>query len=320
MQSATALAKGRDTMSREEQPENKAKKKRLSPKKVLHLLFSRSFEHNVGKNAAALAYYLMFALFPLLIFVSNLLGLLELNISAIIKTLEHVFPSAVLGIVENYLDYISENSSQTLMWFSLIFSIWFPMRAAKGLMSDVRLAYGLKKPEHPIKYTIRQLIYTVVFLVVIVVTLFVTVMGENVLRYIKDTLLAGVFQMPDSLIGVWQYLRFLPAAVLMFAAIGALYALSVEPRQPIKNLLPGIFSAMLSWLVISIGFSFYVENFANYTLIYGALGAVIVLLMWLYMTAVILILGAELNAVLFTLRADREKEEDQTAESENFES
>ena len=172
------------------------------------------------------------------------------------------------------------------------------MRAAKGLMDDVRLAYHLGKPLRPISYTVCQLIYTMVLLIVIGLTLLLSTVGEQVLTYINGILPENILKLSDYLLGLWQYLRFVPAGLLMFAALGTLYAASLDHRQPVKAILPGIFAALFSWMVVSIGFSFYVENFANYSVIYGTLGAVIVLLMWLYMTAIILIMGAELNAVL----------------------
>lgn len=94
----------------------------------------------------------------------------------------------------------------------------------------------------------------------------------------------------------------------MFAALGALYAMSMDERQPFKTLLPGITASLFAWMIVSIGFSFYVENFANYSIIYGALGTVIILMVWLYMTSLILILGAELNAALKTIREKKYEE------------
>jgi len=264
------------------------------------------FEHNVGKNAAALAYYLLFALFPLLIFLSNLLGLLDLNVTAITQSLQSFLPSDIVGLIEAYLDHVSHTSSHVLLWFALVFSIWFPMRAVKGLMDDVRQAYHLGKPQRPIIYAFRQLIYTIVLLIVIALTLFLSTMGEQVLGYINRLLPENILNLSDHLLSLWQYLRFVPVGLLMFAALGTLYAASLDKRQPIRQTIPGITAALVSWMVVSIGFSFYVENFANYSLIYGTLGAVIVLLMWLYITAVILILGAELNAALLTVRTGKE--------------
>ena len=267
-------------------------------KQTVLLLIRNYSQHNVGKNAAALAYYLLFAIFPLLIFASNLLGLLKLDVYAITQTLSNFLPKDIVGLIESYLDYISHTSGHLLLWFSLVFSIWFPMRAVKGLMDDVRLAHHLNKPPNSLKYRLRQLIYTVVFLVVIILTLALSTLGEHVLGYIGRLLPENTPRISGFIPDFWQYLRFIPMALLMFAALGALYALSMDKRPPIKQILPGIIAALISWMVVSIGFSFYVENFAHYSLIYGTMGAMIVLLMWLYMTALVLILGAEFNAAL----------------------
>ena len=165
--------------------EMKRNKKRSVVIPALRLVIQNFFEHNVGKNAAALAYYLLFALFPMLIFLSNLLGLLDLNISEIIQILQRFLPKDVVGIVESYLDHVSHTSSQSMLWFALVFTVWFPMRAAKGLMDDVRLAYHLGKPAHPVSYTIRQLVYTVVLLIVVGLTLLFSTLGKQVLGYLN---------------------------------------------------------------------------------------------------------------------------------------
>lgn len=265
---------------------------------VLRLLVTNFFEHDVGKNAAALAYYLLFALFPLLIFISNVLGLLKLDISAIIQVLQRILPSDIVGLVETYLEHVSHTSSQVLLGFALVFSIWFPMRAAKGLMDDVRLAYHLDKPTDVVRYTVRQLAYTIVLLLVIGLTLLFSTLGKQVLGYINYLIPEQTMRISVYFIDIWQYLRFVPVGLLMYAALGTLYAASLDKRQPVKNFLPGMIAALSTWMIVSVGFSFYVENIANFSVIYGTLGAVIVLLMWLYMTAVILILGAELNAAI----------------------
>ena len=91
----------------------------------------------------------------------------------------------------------------------------------------------------------------------------------------------------------------------MFAALGLLYAAAQDKRSAAKRILPGVLLAMVGWLTASIGFSMYVENFGRYSVIYGTLGAVMVLLMWLYMTAFMLILGAEWNGAAFAVRTEQ---------------
>lgn len=275
-------------------------------KNTVQRLFKNLYKHNVGKNAAALAYYLLFAVFPLLIFASNFLGLMKLNTSELILNFNRILPRDAVGVLSNYLDYISENSSHTLMWFALIFSVWFPLRAVQGLMDDVRRAYGLGPPKKITVYSIKQIAYTVVFLVVIVLTVLLSILGENVINFIRGLLPESTLSITDNQINIWQYLRFVPIALLMITAIGALYSLSLDSRQKVKNILPGIASAVVLWLILSIGFSFYVENFSSYSVIYGTLGAVIVLIVWLYMTSFVLIFGAELNAAVYKTQKEME--------------
>lgn len=294
-------------MGTKEKVKETAKAKSSELKQTSQLIIKNFFDHDVLKSAAALAYNLLFAVFPLLIFLSNLLGVLDLNINAIIQVLYNFLPNDIVGLVENYLDYISHTSSEKLLVFSLIFSVWFPMRAVKGLMDDVRLAYQLEKPRRAVIYTIRQFLYTIVFLLAIALTLLLTIFGRNVITFIIDLVPADIIDVSDYMLRAWQYLRFLPVGLLMIAAIGMLYAGSLDNRQPIKTIIPGIALALIGWMIVTVGFSFYVEHFESYTIIYGTLGAVILLLIWLYMTALILILGAELNAALITVRS-RNKE------------
>ena len=261
--------------------------------------FSNTVEHEIGKSAAALAYYLLFALFPILIFINNLLGMLHWNATAISNTLMPVLPREVVSMLDAYLTYIHEESSPVLFWFSLAFSFWFPLRAARSLMDDVRLAYQLGKPANPLLYSLRQIVFTLFFLVIILLTLVLSVLGRRFLSAVADMIRLGqVLTIPAFFLSLWQYLRFLLLGALMFLILVLLYTAAQDRRTSIRTLLPGITLSLVSWLVISIGFSMYVENFGHYSIIYGALGTVIVLLLWLYMTSFLLILGAELNAAL----------------------
>lgn len=276
---------------------------------ALRLMARNYFEHRVGKNAAALAYQMLFAFFPLLMFISNLLGILDLNVKHVTDALENVLPKDIVGLIGAYLDHISVASSHILLWVSLIFLIWFPMQAVQGLMDDVRWAYGVTRPKKPVFYFARQLVYTLVFMLALGLTLVLSTVGEEVVSAIDRFLPEDSLRISGYFLRIWQYLRFLPIGLLMILAIGTLYAGSLDHRPKVRTVLPGLFAALISWLLVSAGFSFYVENFAHYSVLYGTLGAVVVLLIWLYMTALALILGAEFNAALEAARAAEEAEE-----------
>ena len=111
-----------------------------------YLMGQRYLRHQVGLHSAALAFYLLFAIFPLLIFFSALIGILQVDIEMDMFPVADLLPSDVLGIVERYLDYVTANPSPRLMAFGLAFSFYFPMRAANSLIWAVREAYHLGRP------------------------------------------------------------------------------------------------------------------------------------------------------------------------------
>ncbi len=269
------------------------------PGRFLRNIVQRYFIHDVGRQGAALAYYLLFMIFPFLIFLSSLLGLLNLDISSMIRSLQNLLPSGVLDVIETYFNYVSQTSSTAMLWFGLVFTIYFPMRAADCLMHAVRRAYHLPQPKNQVFYTAKVLLYTVFLLVSISLALALATVGRQVLQF------AGRFVVvPEAFIDLWSDLRFVILGGVMFAAVGLLYAAAQDVRQPARNVVPGVLAALIGWMVVSAAFSFYVENFANYSVIYGALGTVIVLMMWLNLTAVVLIMGAEVNGALLAMRTE----------------
>ena len=259
----------------------------------------RYFRHDVGRQSAALAYYLLFTLFPFLIFLSSLLGLLHLDVSEVLRGLQPLLPAEVLNVAEAYLEYAARTSSAAMLWFGLVFSVYFPMRAADCLMRAVRRAYHLPRPTNHLVYRFKVLFYTLFLLVTIALTLALATVSQRMLAF------AGKYvTLPPVFIELWDFLRFPLLAVIVFGAVGLLYAMAQDTRQPGQNVVPGVITSLTAWMALSAAYSFYVENFANYSLIYGTLGTVVVLMIWLYLTATVLIMGAEINNTLMSLRRD----------------
>ena len=265
----------------------------------IYLMTRRYLAHNVGIQSAALAFYLLFMLFPFLIFISALLGLLRLDVAAILGALGEILPREVVEIAGVYLRYVRANPSMRLLVFGLVFSIYFPMRATNALMRSVRTAYHLGPPRNPLLHRLKTLLYTVVLILTIALTLVTMTVGERMLAYAVSH-----FRLPAFLAELWVRLRYPVAGVAGYFALFFLYALAQDRRQPWKNLWPGTLFSLAAWMTLSVLYSLYVENFADYSLLYGSIGTVIVLLIWLYMSATVLILGAELNGTLMSLRKD----------------
>jgi membrane protein len=265
-----------------------------------YLMVRRFLNHNVSIQSAALAFYLLFTIFPLLIFLNSLLGLLHLDILSILEGVFEFLPVSVVGFIRKYLSYVSRSPSVRMMLFGLFFSIYFPMRATNTLMRAVRTAYHLGPPRGAFRHMLKTLLYTVLLIVTIVLTLTLLTVGNLVLSYAIDH-----FGLPVGTARLWERLRFPAMALLMYFALYLLYAMTQDRRQPLRNVYPGVLAALLGWMIASLIYSFYVEHIAAYSMLYGSIGTAIGLLVWLYLTATVLIMGAEFNGTLISLRKEK---------------
>ena len=150
------------------------------------LFVRRYFDHRVARDSAALTYYLLFAMFPLLIFLSNLVGFFAVDIEGFLRQLGTIIPAEVLDLLIQYLRYVSRVSSRTLMTFSLIFSIWFPMRAANALLLSVRKAYGMGRPTQFLRHQAKVFLYTICLILTILLSLVLVTVGRSVLNLCAD--------------------------------------------------------------------------------------------------------------------------------------
>ena len=234
-------------------------------------MIRRYYLHDVARDSAALTYYLLFAIFPLLIFVSTLLGILELDVDSIVTGLRQIVPGDVAEVVRGYLEYVSGNASRQLMWFSLVFSIWFPMRATGCLLHSLRKAFGKGQPKNILLDQLKIFLFAIWLMVSIGLTL------------------------------------------LMFVLVTVLYMLALGRRCPLREVAPGVAGSLAAWMLLSLAFSYYVENLAHYTQLYGSIATIVVVLLWLYMSGTVLILGGELNAVVLHRRTQRRRAAEEKA-------
>ena len=264
-----------------------------------YLMVQRYLRHRVGIQSAALAFYLLFSIFPFLIFISALLGLLQLNVVGIMQALSEVLPREVVRLAGIYLNYVGSNSSLRLLLFGLLFSVYFPMRAANALMHSVRTAYHLGPPPNAVIHWLKTFLYTVLLIAAIALTLTLMTVGERFLLYAVEQ-----FRLPVLIAELWVNLRFPAIIVVGYFALFFLYAMAQDHRPRWRDLWPGTLASLAGWVLLNWLYSFYVNHIAHYSALYGSIGTVIVLLVWLNLSATVLIMGAEMNGTLIGLRKD----------------
>lgn len=265
-----------------------------------YLMGQRYLRHQVGLHSAALAFYMLFAIFPMLIFISALVGALHADIEAALLRLGDFLPASVVMAVRRYLTFVSANPGPRLLTFGLVFSVYFPARAANSLIGAVRKAYRLGPPAAALGQFLKTLLYTVLLTAGILLTVTLMTVSNRALAWSVENL-----RLPPLIAELWGLLRFPLIALIGFFALFALYALAQDASIPRRDIWPGTLAALLGWMAVSWLYTFYVNNIARYSLLYGSLGTMMVLLIWLNLTGMVLILGAELNGTLISMRRER---------------
>ncbi|MGL4792075.1 MAG: YihY/virulence factor BrkB family protein [Anaerotignaceae bacterium] len=251
------------------------------------------FEDGVGNSAAALTYYMIFSLFPLIILGSILLGYANISEEVVTSSLMGVLPTEVIGIIEKYLVYVSENKSSNILLISLLFTVYFPIRTMTKIMDEINRAYKVTTKRKIVKKIILVIVFTLFFLFTILISFFLLLVGRNLMTFISNFINISM-----EFIDSWVVYRFIVMAAICFIAIMLLYLIAPNCKVTLKEAFPGAVVAVMLWLLFSVGFSFYVENMGNYSILFGSLGAIIVLLIWIYSMTVILLMGAKMNNIL----------------------
>ncbi|PRR86810.1 YihY/virulence factor BrkB family protein [Clostridium luticellarii] len=251
-------------------------------------------EDDVLALSSQLAYSLIFSFFPFLIFIINLVGYSDISNSDILAVLGYILPKNVLELVKNtaFRSEITKNTQ--LIYLSLIFAIWASSGGFHAVIKGLNKAYNRHEHRSIFKIYGVSMLCTLGIMTIIVFTILFLVFGEMIGSLIASNL--GFSREFNLVWDIFRYVIIFVSTVFIFSAV-YIYAPSVKLVW--KEVIPGAVFSTISIVIVSMIFAFYVNNFVNYSIIYGSIGAAIALLTWLFILSVIVILGGEVNAVLF---------------------
>ena len=242
---------------------------------------------------AQLAYYLVLSFFPFLIFVMTLIGYINLDPMKIIEGLARVLPSNVVELTSSVIIDVVEKQHGGLLGACATLTIWSASSAFRAILKGVNKAYNIKENRSFIKSCIIPIICTIALAFTIMLTLATLVFGDVLSKYILKYIPYN-----DFIHKLWDLLRYSIVIVVMIIIFAAIYRYTPSKRTDWSEAIPGAVFVTLGWIVVSLAFSFYVNNFANYSRIYGSLATIFVLMTWLYISSIIIIIGGEINSVL----------------------
>lgn len=249
--------------------------------------------------AAGLTYYSVLALFPGLLAVVSLLGLGGANNASVRTTILDVLdPLVNASTLDSVRKLIDQLTSSQAAGYTLVVGLAGALWSASGYVGAFSRAmnrvYGVEEGRPFWKLRPLQLVITVITVALCVVGLVILLVSGPVARSVGDALDIG-----NTALDVWNIAKWPGLAVVVSLAVALLYYMTPNVRQPrFRWVSPGAFVAILVWVAASVGFAFYVANFSAYNRTYGSLAAVIIALLWLWLTNLALLFGAELDAEL----------------------
>ncbi|HPP31804.1 MAG TPA: YihY/virulence factor BrkB family protein [Soehngenia sp.] len=261
-----------------------------------HFIYKLRNDYIFG-YAAQMAYYLVLSIFPFLIVLLNVLSLTPIVTGEMPLEFLELLPVEVTNIIEGFVKDIATSSSQGLLSIAAIAGLWTASGGMMVTMRSINAAYGFKEKRSYLKRKLLSLLFTVALLILIVMVFVTLVVGELLGKWIFAFIGNEVL-----FLNLWQYLRFIIPILYMIIIFALMYkytpSTNRENKIKFKSTLFGSIFSTLGWIIASILFSYYVNNFGNYAVTYGSLGGVIVFLIWLYIISMIIILGGEINATL----------------------
>lgn len=259
---------------------------------IILRVIKRFFKERFFDQAAQTAYYLLLSMLPFLIFTFSLLSVFQVDEQVLLNLLEPFTPVEAFFIIERNLHFILNANQGKVVYISLISAFWVSSMAVQSLARSLDLANGHKRQYPFWQVLIRDLGITLLFMLVIPLSLALPPIDEAFHRMIIQT---------DSIHAwkSWVYLRpsirwgmgslFLLAFFLLF------YKIVPTVKMPLRVVFPGALFTTIGWQLFSLSFGKYVSN-VNYMVLYGQLSGIILLVLWFYSTAVIILLSGLLNA------------------------
>lgn len=269
----------------------------------LKTAFQRFQEQNMQHHAAALTYYTVLGLFPALLFAASLLGLLGSGetVGAISRFMleQGADKSVVEGVSSAISTAVSADKGSLI---ALIFSLLLALNAASGGVGAVSLALDIvqeqKDQSNFFKKKLRIIGITLVLIALALGAVVAVFLGGGFAQIIFDWMGLG-----ETAASIWSVARWPIALMLALTAFSWLYYAAPSNKRKWKWLSIGSFVAMTIWIMGSVGFFFYVSNFGSYNATYGVFATAIILLVWLWLTNIALLFGAEVNAVKLEAKA-----------------
>lgn len=270
--------------------------------KFVEELIRRIQDDDVPALGAQLTFYLILSFFPFLIFLLTLVSYTPLAREEILHDMFQILPAQAYDLIHDITDETIRSRSQTLLSFGMIGTIWAASRGVMAIIKGINKAYDEEENRSFWKVRGIAIVYTLILAIVILLSFVMLVFGKKVGQWVFMQL-----HMPHWFESVWGPAKFLIPLFSMFTVFMLIYKYAPSRRIAFGDVVPGALFATAGWIATSLLFAFYINHFDNFSRTYGSIGGIIVLLIWMYLSNIIIIMGGEINAALSFLREGRRR-------------
>ncbi len=268
----------------------------LTWKELGKRLWAEITDDDVFGRSAQLAYYFLLALFPLLLFLTSLLGYFagensELR-TDLFRYLATVLPGEASDLISTTIKDVTEGSGGGKLSFGILAALWAASNGMGAIIESLNIAYDVKESRPWWKSRLMAIVLTIALAVLIISALILVLYGHKIAEFV-----AGSFGFGDFFTTSWKILQWPLVLAFVLLAFGLIYYLAPNVHdQKWQWVTPGAVVGVVLWLLVSFGFRTYLHFFNSYSATYGSLGAVIILMLWFYLTGAAILIGGELNA------------------------
>jgi membrane protein len=256
-------------------------------------VYEKAYKDHAFGRAAELAYFFLLALFPFLIFLLSAFSFMPGLQEALLDWFARLMPPEAMQLVAHWVESVISDSSGGLLSFGLLGALWAASKGMKAVIFALNTAYDVEEER---SYWMTKLIAPGLTL-----SLSLFIVGGQVLIMFGDWLaiwLTNLLGLGDRFVALWHYFDYLIGLLLLIIGVGLIYHFAPNRKRKWRLITPGAIFAVSASVIVSILFSQYLRFAPKHNAIYGSLGAVIVLLLWLYLWGLALFIGGEINAVI----------------------
>jgi membrane protein len=258
-------------------------------------LYQEINDDNVYNGAAALGFYMTLSIFPAFIVVMTVLPYLPVQDvdQAIMDLLYEALPPESAAMVEGIVVEATAEQRGGLLSFGILFTLWTVSTGIYAIMQQLNITYDVKEERNFVVARITALLLAIAFVILVVGAFTLIVLGGTMEQWVFQA-----FGESETVVYAFRVFRWIIIVLALLLGFALIYKFAPNVQQDFRFITPGAVLGVVLLGAASLGFSYYVGNFADYDATYGSIGAVIILMFWLYIAGFVILVGSEINALI----------------------